>query len=114
MTIYLTVAAIQAVLSFVAAESGPRSSILFDYATRAFAEGDHRSYGARQLAYSFRRFRIPKPTGLGDIASFIAPHGLALRSDVDADELERRYLTSLPGPSVKALGCQRIAHVARA
>jgi methyltransferase (TIGR00027 family) len=111
---YLPVAAVHAVLSIVAAQSGPSSSILFDYVTQAFFEGDRSSYGAGRLADSWRRLGNVNRSGIGDIAAFIRPHGLRLRSDVDAGELERRYLGSLPGRAVKAWGAMRIAHAARA
>ena len=111
---YLPVAAVHAVLSIVAAHSGPGSSILFDYVTQAFFEGDRRSYGAGRLADSWRRLGNVNRSGIGDVAAFIRPHGLQLRSDVDAGDLEHRYLGSLPGRAVKAWGAMRIAHAARA
>ncbi len=114
VTCYLPVATVRAVLSMVAARSGQRSSILFDYVTLAFFKGDHSSYGAGPLANSWRRLGHLNRSGVDDVAAFIQPHGFQLRSDVNADELERRYLASLPGPTVKAWGAMRIAHAARA
>jgi methyltransferase (TIGR00027 family) len=114
VTYYLPVPAVHAVLSIVATQSGPGSSILFDYVTQAFFEGDRSSYGAGRLADSWRRLGNVNRSGIGNVAAFIRPHELNLRSDVDAGDLEDRYLRSLPGRTAKAWGAMRIAHVARA
>ena len=111
VTYYLPAAAVHAVLSIVAARSGSGSSILFDYVTQAFFEGDHSSYGAERLADSWRRLGNVNKSAIGDVAKFVEPHGLQLQSDVDARELEHRYLQSLPGRPVKAWGAMRIAHL---
>jgi methyltransferase (TIGR00027 family) len=113
VTYYLPEAAVQAVLSLVASQSGPGSSILFDYVTRTFVDGDYSGYGARRLADGWRRLGNVNRFGVDDIAAFTRPLGLGVRSDIDAGELERRYLSSLPGPRAKAWGCMRIAHATR-
>jgi methyltransferase (TIGR00027 family) len=113
VTYYLPEAAVKAVLSLVASQSGPGSSILFDYVTRAFVDGDYSGYGARRLAAGWRRLGNVNRFGVDDIAAFIHPTGLRVRSDLDARELEDRYLCSLPGPRTRAWGCMRIAHAAR-
>jgi methyltransferase (TIGR00027 family) len=113
VTYYLPEDAVKAVLSLVASHSGPGSTILFDYVTRAFVDGDHRGYGARRLANGWRRLGNVNRFGVDDIAAFVHPLGLKVQTDVDADELERRYLRSLPGPRVRAWGCMRIAHATR-
>ena len=83
------------------------------YVTRAFVDGDHRSYGARRLADGWRRLGNVNRFGVDDIAAFVRPLGLSVRSDIDADELERRHLTALPGPPLKPWGCMHIAHATR-
>jgi methyltransferase (TIGR00027 family) len=113
VTPYLPIAAVHAVLSIVAARSGPGSSILFDYVTQAFFEGDRSSYGAARLADGWRRLGHVNRSGVGDVTALVGRRGLRLRSDIDAGELERRYLASLPGPAVRAWGAMRIAHAAR-
>jgi methyltransferase (TIGR00027 family) len=110
---YLPIAAVHAILAIVAARSAPGSSILFDYVTQAFFEGDHSGYGAKRLADSWRRLGDVNRSGVGDVAALVRPHGLQLRSDIDADELGRRHLASLPGPALRAWGPMRIAHAAR-
>jgi methyltransferase (TIGR00027 family) len=113
VTYYLPENAVNAVLSLVASNSGPGSSILFDYVTRAFVDGDYSTYGARRLADGWRRLGNVNRFGVDDIAAFVRPTGLSVRSDIDAGELERRYLCSLPGPRVRPWGCMRIAHATR-
>jgi methyltransferase (TIGR00027 family) len=113
VTYYLPETAVHAVLSTVAAHSGAGSGILFDYVTQAFFEGDHTGYGSERLADSWRRLGNVNRSGIGDVAAFVEPHRLQLQSDVDARELERRYLQSLPGRALKAWGAMRIAHAAR-
>jgi methyltransferase (TIGR00027 family) len=117
VTYYLPLEAVRAVLSFVASHSGPGSSILFDYVTKAFVDGDHSGYGARRLADGWRRLGNVNRCGIGDadadIAAFLAPLGLRVRVNIDAVELERLYLSQWPGPRVRAWGCMRVAHVIR-
>ena len=113
VTYYLPVEAVRSVLSLVASQSGPGSSILFDYVTQAFVEGDHSGYGTRRLAHAWRRLGDVNRFGVDDVGPFVGPIGLELRSDIDAGELERRYLSRLPGSPVRAWGCMRIAHAIR-
>lgn len=113
VTYYLPEGAVNAVLSLVASHSGPGSSILFDYVTRAFVDGDYSSYGARRLADGWRRLGNVNRFGVDDVAAFVRPTGLSVLTDIDAGELERRYLYALPGPRARAWGCMRIAHATR-
>ena len=111
---YLPVEAVTAILKLVATHSGPGSGMLFDYVTRAFVDGDHTTYGARELARGWRRLGNVNRFGVDDVAAFAEPLGLRVESDVDADELEWRYLLSLPGLRLKPWGCMRVAHIVRA
>jgi methyltransferase (TIGR00027 family) len=109
---YLPEPAVRAVLQLVASQSGPASSMLFDYVTRAFVDGDHSGYGARRLADGWRRLGDVNRFGVDDVAALVGPLGLTVRSDIDAAELERRYLSTPSGLPVRAWGCMRVAHVA--
>jgi methyltransferase (TIGR00027 family) len=111
VTYYLPEAAVKVVLSLVA-RSGVGSSVLFDYVTRAFVDGDYSGYGTRRLAFSWRRYGDVNKFGVDDVSTFVQPLGFQVRSDIDATELERRYLEALPGGRTRAWGCMRIAHVA--
>ena len=113
VTYYLPVEAVRAVLSFVASQSQPGSSILFDYVTQAFVDGDYSGYGARRLADGWRRLGDVNRCGIDDIVAFTLPIGLQVRVNIDAGELERRYLSLWPGPRVRAWGCMRVAHAIR-
>lgn len=113
VTYYLPEAAVQAVLAFVGSGSGTGSSILFDYVTRAFVDGDYRGYGTRRLADGWRRLGNVNRFGVDDVAAFVRPFGLAVESDVDSGELERRFLASPSGLRARAWGCMRIAHARR-
>jgi methyltransferase (TIGR00027 family) len=112
VTYYLPVEAVRAILSFVASTSGPGSSILFDYVTKAFVDGDYSDYGARRLADGWRRLGDVNRCGIDDIVAFVHPLGLRVRNNIDASELGRRYLSPWPGPRVRAWGCMRVAHAA--
>jgi len=111
VTYYLPATAVKAVLSLVS-RSGVGSSVLFDYVTRAFVDGDYSGYGTRRLALAWRRLGDVNRFGVGDVGAFVQPMGFRVRSDIDVSELERRYLWSLPGPRTRAWGCMRIAHAA--
>ena len=113
VTYYLPEDAVRAILALVASQSGAGGSILFDYVTRAFVDGDYSGYGTRRLAVGWRRLGNVNRFGVDDIAAFMRPMGLRVRSDIDAGELERRFLSSLPGPRTRAWGCMRIAHAHR-
>ena len=73
VTYYLPEDAVKAVLALVASQSGPGSSILFDYVTRAFVDGDYSGYGARRLADGWRRLGNVNRFGVDDIAAFMRP-----------------------------------------
>jgi len=113
VTYYLPVEAVRAVLSFVASQTGAGSSILFDYVTKAFVDGDYTGYGTRRLADGWRRLGDVNRCGIDDVAAFILQVGLRILTDIDARELESRYLSQWPGPRIRAWGCMRIAHATR-
>jgi methyltransferase (TIGR00027 family) len=110
---YLPEDAVKAILRLVASHSGAASSILFDYVTRAFVDGDYSGYGSRRLADGWRRLGNVNRFGVDDIAAFMRPLGLTARSDVDANELETRFLSAWPEPQPRTWGCMRIAHAQR-
>jgi methyltransferase (TIGR00027 family) len=67
VTYNLPVKVVRAVLSFVASQSEPGSSILFDYVTKAFVDGDYSGYGTRRLADGWRRLGDVNRCGIDDI-----------------------------------------------
>jgi methyltransferase (TIGR00027 family) len=110
VTYYLPQAAVNVVLGQVAALGGVGSSLLFDYVTHDFFSGDHSGYGSKQLADGWRKLGNVNRSGVSDVEALLRRHGLSLRSDIDALELERRYLNALPGGPLRAWGPLRIAH----
>src|SRR5207244_8990133 len=88
VTYYLPGDAVKAIHILVATQSGAGSSILFDYVTRAFVDGDYSGYGTRRLADGWRRLGNVNRFGVDDIVAFTQPIGLKIRSDVDAGALE--------------------------
>ena len=104
VTYYLPEDAVKAVLLMVAVQSGPGSSILFDYVTRAFVDGDYSGYGARRLADGWRRLGNVNRFGVDDIAAFTRPIGLTVRSDIDARYAGASLPVVVAWPSYQSLG----------
>jgi methyltransferase (TIGR00027 family) len=113
VTFYLQPEAVDSVLARIALLGAPGSSLVFDYVTQAFVRGDHDSYGAKRLAQGWKKLGNVNRSGVADVGALLKPHGLLLRSEIDALELERRYLAGLPGGALRAWGPLRIAHAER-
>jgi methyltransferase (TIGR00027 family) len=113
VTYYLAPAAVDAVLASVARNTGTGSSLVFDYVTQAFFEGDHSGYGAAALAAGWRRLGNVHRSGVADVAKLVAAHGFRVEEEITPSELEARYLEGLPGARVRAWGPMRSAHVRR-
>ena len=62
-----------------------------------------------QLARGWRRLGDVNRFGVDDITAFAEPLGLRVQSDIDADELGRRYLQSPRGLRLRPWGCMRVA-----
>jgi methyltransferase (TIGR00027 family) len=113
VTYYLPEAAVDGVLASVAALSEAGSSIAFDYVTRSFFEGDVRGHGAKQLAHGWRNLGNVNSSGVASVVQLVSRHGFRVLEEVGPSELERRYLSQLPGGPRKVWGVMRIAHCAR-
>jgi methyltransferase (TIGR00027 family) len=98
------------VLRFARDRTGAGSSILFDYTTRAFFDGDHSGYGARQLAEAWKKMGNVHRSSIASVGGRLAGIGLTLDTDIGAAELEGRYLTPRSGSMRRAWGVLRIAH----
>jgi methyltransferase (TIGR00027 family) len=112
---YLPQAVVKGVLDYVAA-CAPGSSILFDYATRGFVDGDTSTYGGREVARWLERIREPFLFGLDatETAPFVARSGLRLLSDLGPQEQEALYLQTRNGVLLgRTFGHVRIAHAGR-
>jgi methyltransferase (TIGR00027 family) len=113
VTYYLKDDDVSAVLRFVREQTCAGSSIAFDYTTKAFFDGDHSTYGARQVAEVWRKMGRVHRSGIGSVSERLAPFGLRVVTDFDAVDLERRYLTPRTGLARRPWGMLRIAHAKR-
>ena len=109
---YLPEAAVAQVLDFVA-RCAPGSSIVFDYAIKAFVDGDTSTYGGKQVARWLEKIGEPFLFGIdpAKVGEVLARHGLEPVSDLGPRDLEARYLATTGGASLgRTLGHVRIAH----
>ncbi len=113
---YISGEAVDSTLRFIATQSAPGSSVVFDYMPLGVIQGDFKTYpDARYLSFwvSYRGepfiFGIPE----GESASYVSKRGLQVMSDLNPKDLEKRYLTlsdgTLDGPCTSAF---RIMHAA--
>lgn len=108
---YLPRAAVEEVLDFIA--GCPGGSVLFDYATRRFLNGDYATHGARQVAAWLKKIKEPFLFGMdGDeTPGFLADRRLELLSDFGPENLENAYLRTRSGKILgPTFGHVRIAH----
>jgi methyltransferase (TIGR00027 family) len=108
---YLPQPVVEDVLDVVAG-CAAGSSIVFDYATRRFVNGDISTYGSREVARWLKRIGEPFLFGLdpGEAEGFLRRRGLHLVSDLGAGELEELYLKTKDGRRLgRTLGHVRMA-----
>jgi len=114
VTYYISGEAVDSTLRFIATQSAPGSSVVFDYMPLGVIKGDFKTYpDARRLSFwvAYRGepfvFGIPE----GQSVSYVSTRGLKVLSDLKPKDLEERYLTrsdgSLDGPCTSAF---RIMH----
>jgi methyltransferase (TIGR00027 family) len=94
VTNYLTDAAVDAVLRWVAAEAAPGSRILFTYVHRGLLDGSVKFAGTRALAATLDRAGEPWTFGLdpAELSGYLAARGLTLVEDLGAAEYRARYM----------------------
>jgi methyltransferase (TIGR00027 family) len=112
VTHYLPEPAVSALLTFTAAHTSPRTSIVFDYLFREMLDGDDGYRGAAQTRRRVRQVGEPFRFGIpvGEARAFVARHGLRLVSDLGPDELADRYLRRADGSTGRPYGFVAIAH----
>ena len=89
------------------------SSILFDYATKKFVDGDTSSYGARQVTRWLRMIREPFLFGLdaGETREFLDARKLRAVSDLGPEDVAKAYLKTKDGRCFgRTLGHIRMLH----
>jgi methyltransferase (TIGR00027 family) len=112
VTPYIPEHGVDAVLRWLGRDAAPGSSIVFDYAYREAVEGHRFFYGAPQLSRRVADGGEPLRFGVcrGRIGDFVARRGLELASDLDPEQLERRYLVRRGRLAGRPYGFVAIAH----
>jgi methyltransferase (TIGR00027 family) len=108
---YLPRSVVENVLAFIGTCTG--SSVIFDYATKAYVDGDTASLGGKQVARWLKRMREPFLFGLDpqETGAFLATQNLDVVSEFGPAELADAYLKTTDGRPVGGLfGHIRITH----
>lgn len=109
---YLPQPVVERVFDFVSG-CAMGSSILFDYATRDFVNGDHSTYGGKQVAQWLKKINEPFLFGMnaGEAAPLLQNCNLKLTADYSPEVLEKLYLTTKNGQLLgRTFGHVRMAH----
>jgi methyltransferase (TIGR00027 family) len=111
---YLDRGRVREVLEYVGRGGRGRRSIVLDYALRSFVEGDHSSYGSRQVAEYFSGQGEPFVFGLevDEVAAFFRSCGLEPLSDLGPPELSALYATRKGEAPPPMVGLYRMAYAA--
>ena len=116
VTMYISGEAVDSTLRFIATQSAPGSSVVFDYMPLGAIQGDFKTYpDVRRLSFwvSYRGEPFVFGIAEGESDSYVSKRGLKVMSDLNPKDLEERYLTrsdgSLDGPCCSAF---RIMHAA--
>ena len=96
---YLRDEDVSGLLRFVREHSRPGSTLVFDYVTRAFFDGDYSSYGARELARGWRRMGNVNRSAIASVDERLAPFGLKVLSDIGSGGAGKAALLESGGVS---------------
>jgi methyltransferase (TIGR00027 family) len=114
VTMYISAEAVDSTLRFIATQSAPGSSVVFDYMPLGAIQGDYKKYpDIRRLAFWVAYRGEPFVFGIkaGESVAYVSKRGLKVMSDLNPKDLEKRYLTrsdgTLDGPCTSAF---RIMH----
>jgi methyltransferase (TIGR00027 family) len=110
---YLQEDAVRRLFDFVRRHTSPRTSIVFDYVYREMVHGDDSFHGAAQTRKRLEALGEPLKFGIpiGGSARFLEPFGLTLASDLQPEDLARRYLSRADGTVAgRPYGFAAIAH----
>jgi methyltransferase (TIGR00027 family) len=109
---YLPQQVVEGVLDFVSG-CAAGSSIVFDYATRGFVNGDICTYGGKQVARWLKKVREPFLFGLDpeETKEFLRGRRLHIVADLGPQELEQSYLRTKDGRCLgRTFGHVRMVH----
>lgn len=99
VSFYLLEGDVTATLRFVAKNSAPGSTIVFDYESDRVVTGDHDDTRLKEAMTRLSKWGEPHIFGIpdGKTRGFLNDRGLTVVSDLGADELTRLYLTRNDG-----------------
>ncbi|WP_028981596.1 class I SAM-dependent methyltransferase [Sporocytophaga myxococcoides] len=109
---YLPEKVVVQVLSFIS-QCAIGSSIVFDYATKDFVNGDHSTHGGKEIAKWLKKIKEPFLFGLNadEISSFLSKINLSVITDCGPEEQENMYLRNRKGKIIgQTLGHVRMVH----
>lgn len=115
VTMYLDAQGVDNTLGFIARESAPGSSVIFDYLLQSVVDGTSDDFSCKRGAKKVARLGEPWLYGIkeGGARDFLHKRGLLLLSDLGPDELEALYLTGKDGRVDGPISqCARIMHAA--
>lgn len=94
VTYYLTEETVRGTLRFIKENSGPGSTVAFDYFYKSAVEGKSRHYGAKQLLASGAKFGEPFLSGIaeGEIEQFLSESGFDILAHYTPAEFEDAFL----------------------
>ncbi len=113
VTMYLTKEAVDGTLKFIAEQSAPGSSVVFDYCLKSVIEGDYSTYESGPVVKLFASQGEPFVYGIDPkkIRDFLKDRKLELISDIGPEEMEKMYLIRSNGAVYgKISGYERITH----
>jgi len=115
VTYYISAEAVEATLQFIRDQSAPGSSVVFDYMTLGSIQGDWKKYpDTRRMSFWVKYRGEPFVFGIPEEQEkqWIEQRGLKVISDLDREDLEKRYLTMSNGELVgRSTSSFRIMHV---
>jgi methyltransferase (TIGR00027 family) len=99
VSMYLTPEAVDQVLSFIKHNSGPGSSIVFDYIFQSMVEGKCDYYGARESTNQVMKANEPYTFGIdeGNIKQYLEKRGYRFIEEFTPDRLEKMYMMRTDG-----------------
>jgi methyltransferase (TIGR00027 family) len=96
---HLPESSVDAILRFVASNSAPGSTIIFDYESERVPRGDHDDEELKEIMARLSRWGEPHVFGLpvGNARAFVEQRGLLVVADLGPRELTRKYLSRKDG-----------------
>lgn len=112
VTMYLTKEAVDGTLKFIAEQSAPESSVIFEYITKSYLHSIVFERSAYTLARVVASHGEPYIYGINpwELEDFLKDRRLELLSDVGGFEMQKMYLIDSSGAIAGDVSGARIAH----